>query len=417
MSLQLQARAELERRRRSGHTPIARLQLHPGQAQVYQEAKRFNILACGRRWGKTELGIDLALETLLQGYPVGWFAPTYKILIEAWDRTAKFLKPITVRSNRTERRIELNTGGVLEGWTLEDPDAGRSRKYKRALIDEAALAQHLQAVWEKAIAPTLTDYIGDAWFLSSTRGRNYFWQLYQLGQDPLEPDFMSWQMPTSTNPYMPPEEIDFWQQTLPEIVFAQEYLAEFTETAMLFRNVRDCITEPPSGPIEGHRYVIGVDWAQRVDFTVFCVLDVTDQQVVAIERSNQVDYFIQRDRLAALKARWNVQYLLVEENSIGIPNIEELHRSGLSVQPFNTNNANKAQIIQALMGAFERHEIAIPDEPILIAELESYEATRLPSGKWQYSAPAGMHDDTVIALALAWWAALGPDPSKLVDWA
>jgi hypothetical protein len=390
------------KRRRQGRTPLARLQLHPGQARVVAEAKRFNVVDCGRRWGKTELGMDLTIDPIQGGYPVGWFSPKYKDLLEVWDQLTDVLKPITRRANKTERRIELSTGGVLECWSLEDEDAGRSRAYKRVIIDEAAKAARLQAAWQKAIRPTLTDYQGDAWFLSTPKGRNYFWQLWSLGQDPLNPDYASWKLPTATNPHLPEGEVEEARRNLPQVVFEQEYLAEFTESAMLFRNVRECLAKQlPLKPEEGHRYAMGVDWAQRVDFTVFCIIDVVTRQVVALDRFNQVDYYIQRDRLKALKERWNVSYILAEENSIGVPNIEELRREGLTVQAFNTNNDSKAQIIQALMGAFERSEISIPNDPILISELESYEATRLPSGKWKYDAPDGMHDDTVISLALA----------------
>ena len=72
---------------------------------------------------------------------------------------------------------------------------------------------------------------------------------------------------------------------------------------------------------------------------------------------------------------------------------------------FTTTSDSKSDVILALALAFERGEIRIPNDPVLIAELESFEATRLPSGKWRYSAPDGMHDDCVIALALAWHAA------------
>jgi len=82
--------------------------------------------------------------------------------------------------------------------------------------------------------------------------------------------------------------------------------------------------------------------------------------------------------------------------------IEQLQRDGLPIQPFLTTNASKAQAIDALALAFERGEIRILDEPVLINELQAYESTRLPSGLTRYSAPEGMHDDTVMALSMAW---------------
>jgi len=87
---------------------------------------------------------------------------------------------------------------------------------------------------------------------------------------------------------------------------------------------------------------------------------------------------------------------------MGGPQVEELQRQGLPIQPFTTTNATKAQAIDALALAFEQSTIKIPNDPVFIGELQAYEGERLPSGMLRYSAPEGMHDDTVMALALAW---------------
>ena len=74
----------------------------------------------------------------------------------------------------------------------------------------------------------------------------------------------------------------------------------------------------------------------------------------------------------------------------------------VSVQGFTTTNATKAKVINGLQLAFEQQSIRILDNPIQTAELMAYQSERLPSGLIRYNAPDGMHDDTVIALALAW---------------
>lgn len=392
--------------RRAKTPPIARLQLHSGQAQVVAEARRFNVLACGRRWGKTELGQDLTVEPLQAGYPVGWFSPNYKDLFEAWDHLINLFREVIRRANKTERRIELTTGGVLECWTLEDPDAGRGRKYQRVIIDEAAKARLLKTNWEQAIRPTLTDFHGDAWFLSTPKGRNYFWQLYNLGQDPLTVDWKSWQKPTISNPCLPDgeAEVESARRELPQMVFEQEYGAQFTESAMLFRNVRGCVGRYEHIP--EHRHVAGLDWGRQQDFTVQVTIDAVTKQVAPLYRDNQVAWAILRQRVSEEVRHYGVSFGLAEENSIGSPNLEALQADGQPWVAFTTSNDSKAEIIQALMLAFERQELTIPNDPVLIGELEAFEATRLPSGKWRYAAPEGMHDDTVIALALAWWAAM-----------
>ena len=88
---------------------------------------------------------------------------------------------------------------------------------------------------------------------------------------------------------------------------------------------------------------------------------------------------------------------------MGTPIIEDLQRAGLPVYPFTTTNATKAAIIDALSLAFERGTLTILPDEVLVGELQAYTSERLPSGLTRYSAPQGMHDDTVIALALANW--------------
>jgi len=112
-------------------------------------------------------------------------------------------------------------------------------------------------------------------------------------------------------------------------------------------------------------------------------------------------------RVAALSERFNRAAILAESNSIGQPNIEALQDMGLYVQGFQTTNATKAEIIQSLELSFERADIQILNDELLINELIAYQSERLPSGLVRYGAPEGMHDDAVIALALAWWQAVG----------
>ena len=155
------------------------------------------------------------------------------------------------------------------------------------------------------------------------------------------------------------------------------------------------------------RYVAGVDWGRKQDFTVIVVIDVEAGRVVDIDRFNEIGWSIQRARLATMRDRWQPTVILAEENSIGDPNIEQLQAEGLPVTPFTTTSQSKSEVIQALVLAFERGEIGIPDDPVLVGELEAFEQHRLASGRYTYGAPSGMHDDTVIALALAWWQAQG----------
>ena len=348
------------------------------------------------------MGLDLAIDIAVEGWPVGWFSPTYKDLIDVWRDAVTVLEPVTTRRNVQERRIELIKDGLIEFWSLDNVDAGRGRRYARIIIDEAALVKELLQAWHASIRPTLTDFQGDGWFLSTPKGRNGFWHLAQLANS--DPDWIAWQMPTSTNPFIAPTEIDAAQRQLPERIFAQEYLAQFLEDAGgVFRRVMEAATATEQqSAVADHAYIIGVDWGKYNDFTALAVVDMTDNALVHLDRFNQIDYTVQVGRLRALAERFRPVSIVAEKNSMGEPLVEQLQREDLPVEPFQTTNATKAAAIDGLSLAFERGDISILNDMVLINELQSYEMERLPSGMLRYSAPEGLHDDTVMALALAW---------------
>src|SRR5262249_50234821 len=155
--------------------------------------------------------------------------------------------------------------------------------------------------------------------LSTPNGINFFKQLFDRGQDPEREDWVSWQMPTSANPYISPEEIEMARAELPEIAFLQEFAAQFVSCeGSVFRRVGEAATASVvSKPEPGHDYVIGCDWGRSNDFTVFLVLDVTAKTVVKMDRSNRVDYAVQRNRLKALSDQWRPRQIIAEQNGIG----------------------------------------------------------------------------------------------------
>src|SRR6266571_1053124 len=122
--------------------------LHPAQRQVVQQAKRFNVVCCGRRWGKTVLGMDRLIHPALEGKPVAWFSPTYKIVADAWRELRTTLAPVTRDRSEQEKRLKLISGGVVELWSLDSVDSGRGRKYAAVVIDEAAMIPTLEHAWQ-----------------------------------------------------------------------------------------------------------------------------------------------------------------------------------------------------------------------------------------------------------------------------
>ena len=379
------------------------------QNQVVAEASRFNVVDIGRRAGKTTLGIDRCVTRETLHLPVGWFSPSYKMLLEIWRECVRILKPITSRQSVQDHRLEFATGGILEFWSLDSPDAARGRKYRRVIVDEAAMVPALMDAWNYVLRPTLTDFGGDAYFLSTPKGRNGFWQMWQWGADPLNIEWQSWQMPSYVNNKINPAEFDAMRDTLPEMVYRQEILAEFLEgEGAVFRNIGACMNAPTTTPAEhaGHTLVAGIDWGKQNDFTCISVGCRECGVEVAKDRFNQIDYVFQRDRLKAICDVWQPVTILAESNSIGEPNIEMLQREGLPVLPFQTTASTKPPLIENLALAFERAEWQFQPDPTWTAELEAYERkVSTVTGRSQYNAPDGGHDDTVIARALMVWQA------------
>lgn len=376
--------------------------LHEHQRMIAVHPARFKVLACGRRWGKTRLGALLCCVSALQRGRAWWVAPTYKMAAVGWRLVQQIGRQIPGATLRqTDRMLIMPSGGTVQVRSADDPQSLRGEGLDFLVMDECAFIA--EAAWTEALRPALSDRRGRALFISTPKGRNWFWRMWQMGQQPNE-QWASWRFPTVTNPYIDQGEIDAARDGLPERVFRQEFLAEFIEDAGgVFRRVMEAATATAlDQAAPGHEYVIGVDWGKSADFTVLAVLDVVDRALVHVDRFNQIDYTVQVGRLKALCERFRPTAVIAERNSIGEPLIEQLQRDGLPVQAFTTTNASKTVAIEALALAFERGNVTVVCDPVLIAELQAYEMDRLPSGMMRYAAPEGMHDDTVMALALAW---------------
>jgi hypothetical protein len=205
--------------------------LHPTQIKVLQTKSRFKSLRCGRRWGKTNLFMTIASSVALRAGRTGWFTPSYKFQQEVWRETEALLDPVIRSSNKSEKVIELVTGGLIEFWTLDSKYAGRSRKYNVAILDEIAFADDsVEDTWNQAIEPTLADWKGSAIIGSTPNGvnpSNFFYK----SQNDKKLGWSTFHFPTSDNPYIPPEEIERFRQNRAPPVFEQEFLANWVNWA------------------------------------------------------------------------------------------------------------------------------------------------------------------------------------------
>ena len=378
--------------------------LHPAQRQVWDSPARFKVLAAGRRWGKTRLGALTCVAAALACERAWWVAPSFPVAAIGWrmlKRLARNVPAVTVRE--TEKRLEFGlTGGFIQVKSADKPDGLRGEGLDLVILDECAYIR--EEAWAEALRPALSDRQGRAMFISTPNGRNWFYRMFERGQEGKD-GWQSWQFPTSANPFIAVSEIENARLTLPERVFLQEFMAKFVNDAgSVFRRVMEAATATAQDrPVPGHTYVFGVDWGKYEDWTVITVLDTTVREVVALERFNQIDYVVQSRLLKAMAARWRPLAIVAESNAMGAPLVEQLQRDGLPVVAFATTHATKVMLVESLMLAFETGALRILPNDILIRELQAFEMQRLPSGLVRYSAPAGLHDDCVMSLALAWY--------------
>jgi hypothetical protein len=159
----------------------------------------------------------------------GIFAPDYKITSETYREIYEILDPITVSASKIDGVIRVLGGGRVDFWTLNNPRAGRSRKYHGVVIDEAAFAGNdMQDIWEKSIKPTLLDYGGVAWVLSTPAGKDEENWFYHICTDPMSA-FVEFHAPTEANPYLPADEVAKLKEENSPEVYRQEYQAEFVD--------------------------------------------------------------------------------------------------------------------------------------------------------------------------------------------
>lgn len=388
---------------------------HVNQWGMIKADKRFNVFACGRRFGKTEAA-KIRAQYRAPKMRVWYIMPTYDTGQEIWRFFANAFKNFpSVYINNSERFIQFPTGGKF--WVKSADSTLRTAGIDHIAIDEAAFIS--DDFWPYVIRPMLLDNPrSTADILSSTNGRNWFWQVYQLGLDPQEKDWQSWHYTTYDNPLISVADIEDIKRNTTERIFSQEYLAEFLEDGgAVFRNLKACYIEEV---LKGNRgCVFGVDLGRSNDYTVIMILDAATHHVLGYERFSETGWELQRTRLLAAYQKWHPYNVTIEEN-FNDSFAERLHSDGLPVTQFRTTQQSKQQIINSLALAFEQVDIHIPNDPVLVGELQAYSMERLPGGTFRYSAPSGLHDDTVMALALAWYAVANNQPMREVpvpnDW-
>jgi hypothetical protein len=391
-----------------------------GQMDVVRSQARFKVVRAGRRWGKTKLAArELILRAVANPDSMNWWAAnTYKNVRRGYREVLRQIprqllakQPPPPTSN--ELIIELKNGAIIEFYSGMNPDAMAGEGVDYVVVDEAALqAEH---VWNQTIRPALMDTGGAAMLISTPRGRNWFWKLWQLGQKPAGP-YESWHFTTADSPYVAEEELDDIKASLPERLYKQEVLAEFLTLAdTIFNLEKAVITDDWHSNMPNGHVTMGVDLAKHQDWTVIRATR-PDGQPVWYERFQKMSWPEQREHItdaADSLMELGADSLTIGLDTTGLGDVifDDLDEAGYDVEPIKFSNQWKHQAVKMLGADIEQRRVILLEEQL--PEFEAFEYAITPSGNMTYQAPEGQHDDQVTATMIENWVRKHGSPGEV----
>lgn len=216
--------------------------LHEAQKTIATDKHRFRVVICGRRFGKTTLAVWQMFAKAVAGRnrKVAYIAPNFQQARDiAWAELKKITAPLAVSVNESRLEVIVKTqdGGtsqiILRGW--EAVDSLRGQAFHLLILDEVSSYRNFWLYWQETLRATLTDFEGEALFITTPKGYNHVFDLYNLEHTGLDggegdPDYRSFHYSTYDNPHIPVKEIDKAKATMPDDKFAQEYMADFRKS-------------------------------------------------------------------------------------------------------------------------------------------------------------------------------------------
>lgn len=380
--------------------------MHSEQFRVWESGARTKVVVAGRRWGKSEIGVMWQLKKARDDAIRGlqrihwWVAPTYLLTRPIWRKALRIVPPgwLTGKHGTEGAPDFLELGPArIEFKSADNPERLVAEGLGSLVVDECGVIP--ERVWQESLLPALMDYKADSLLLGTPKGRNWFYRMHLRGKDLEDSGVQSFGGPSYQNSFIDRTEIDKLGADMPERSYRQEILAEFLENeGSVFRKVREACSMPALSTRT--TVAIGTDLAKHVDFTVIIGLD--DQGDMTIfDRFREISWPLQKARITT--AAGFATPTLLDATGIGDPIFDDLVAAGVLVWPYKLTQPSKQRLIENLSVGIEQGKTRAPKNPLIIGEMESMEYDQSPTGLMRYSAPEGLHDDIVIAWALAYW--------------
>ncbi len=388
------------------------LNYHSGQDQLFFQSKaKIKVIAKGRRWGLTKGYANYVIERMLSDVKLALWVDTVNSNIDRYVERY-FLPTLSKLPSDIwqwrQQRKELTIGDAkCDLRSADRPELIEGFAYQLILLNEAGIILNNRYLWENTILPMSMDYNADIIIGGTPKGCNLFYELHaRAGSGKADPKYKHWEafhFTSYDSKYQDKEKIDELADNMPELVRRQEIYAEFlSDVAGVFKNVDRCLGSVAQPPVKGNRYFMGVDLAKYVDFTVIDILNQNGSQVY-FNRLHQQEWAYQKRLIADIAQQYGA-LVYIDSTGVGDPIYEDLQRESINIRGIKFDSARKKQVIESLMLSIEQQKISLLREQVQTDELKMFTYDISPSGIIRYSAPEGLHDDCVIALALANYA-------------
>ena len=384
----------------------------PKQQAIFTHPARYKVVAKGRRFGLTKgAANDFILSALEKTFTKGLWVDVVNgnidKYIERYFVPHLNKLPRSMWEWRKQAKMLVINGAYIDFRSADTPETMEGFGYDKAFLNEAGVILKDEYLWDNAIRPMFWDYPNIKVVIGGTpKGKGKFFELAERGKDPEQPLYHTFHYSSFDSPFEHIHKaIRDDMASMPDRVIQQEIYAEFLEdTGVVFRNFLEIMDAEPMKPLQDHMYVMGVDLAKVEDFTVLAVYDAINNKQVYQARFNQIDWGMQKARIAQTSKHFNNATVVIDATGLGDPIVDDLGRMGIPVDPIKFTNEQKRMLIEKLANWIEIKRIHMLNIPETIRELSNftYDISDV-TDRVHYGAPVGFHDDIVIAHSLAIW--------------
>lgn len=391
---------------------------HAGQVAVHNLIDHYPVVTAvaGRRMGKTFLAVYEGVYQAIQpGDAAG--PPTVYIVSDTYSHSRKIFLPMAQlfeqhpilkkylnKVYRKDQIIMLKTGAEIYAKSADTPQSLAGDSVSFAIIDEAGYVndEAMDILRPAFAARTNPKRLNCG---TPDRSDTFFRREFDFGQSE-SPDYASLVLPSEVNPIVKASGyVEKERKMHSESYFRRMYLAEFSEVdgAPFSRILDDVEVGVPQEPAPGRRYIAGVDLADRRDWTVVVIIDITEQpaRTVHVSRWNGIGYEATGKRISDILRKYNNAYAFVDKTGVGDAAINFITAHYGNVEPVNMMMGMKQTAFDKLYSALEKKDLVLLDDKTMLSELRNLRAIPRPSGGISYTAPQGLTDDVAMALFLA----------------